>query len=107
MAEFDKYLRRRMWREDGLSYFCRICGQYKSEKEFYQSKTGPFRIDTKCKIHYQKNKNEENDGMEYLKLNPLKETDFIDTQKLLETLGYHFGPESPPVHLQFNKKHNL
>lgn len=107
MAEFEQYLKRRMWTSEGLVYFCRICGQYKLETEFYQSKTGPFRIDTKCKMHYQKKDKDDNGEMDYLKLNPLTEKDFIETQMFLERLGYHFGPESEPVFKQFNKKHNL
>jgi hypothetical protein len=45
--------------------------------------------------------------MDYLKLNPLKETDFEGAQIVLERLGYKFGSEYPSVHEQFLTKHNL
>ena len=44
-------LNRRMWRDDGIYYFCRICGQYKHENTFYKSKRTLWGLDTKCKIH--------------------------------------------------------
>jgi len=100
-------LKRRMWSEDGILYFCRICGTYRNETEFYKSKTGPFRIDTKCKLHYTKKDPEDDGEMDYMKLDPLQDHHFIQAQKVLENLGYNFGVDSPPIHIQFNKKHNL
>ena len=102
-------LRRRMMTEDGWIYFCRNCGTYLPETNFYKSKTGPFKISTQCKLHYsKKDKDESNDiDMEYLKLDPLQDEDFTGVQRLLETLGYEFGVDIPPVHIQFNTKHNI
>jgi len=101
-------LRRRMLSEEGWVYFCRICGKYLPESEFYKSKAGGFGIQTKCKHHYKKNSVEPYDPeMEYLKLQPIQDDDFYETQKLLESLGYEFGPGKEPVYKQFEKKHNL
>lgn len=102
-------LRRRMMTEDGWIYFCRNCGTYLPETNFYKSKTGPFKISTQCKLHYsKKDKDESNDiDMEYLKLDPIQDEDFQGVQRLLETLGYQFGVDIPPVHIQFNTRHNI
>ena len=100
-------LKRRMLTDSGWIYFCRICGEYKPEDNFYKSKTGPFKIDTRCKIHYEKKNKEESNEMDYLKLNPLSDNDFEGAQRLLETLGYKFGMEHPPIYEQFNTKHNI
>jgi len=102
-------LRRRMLTDDGWIYFCRNCGTYLSENNFYKSKTGPFKISTQCKLHYsKKDKDESNDiDMEYLKLDPIQDEDFQGVQRLLETLGYQFGVDIPPVHIQFNTRHNI
>jgi hypothetical protein len=43
--------------------------------------------------------------MNYLKLNPITEDDFIGTQQILERLGYTFTGET--VHNQFMKKYKL
>jgi hypothetical protein len=107
MGEFDNYLKRRMLGSGGWTYFCRICGQYKLETEFYTRNSEPFRIDTKCKLHYTKKDKNDNGEMDHIKFNPLKQSDFVATQKFLETLGYKFGIGEEPVHIQFNKKHNL
>jgi len=100
-------LRRRMWREDGIYYFCRICGTYMREDLFYKSKRTPFKIDTKCKSHYTKREADDDGEMDYLKLNPIRDEDFKGTQRILEQLGYKFGVEHPPVYIQFNQRHNL
>lgn len=107
MAEFDKYLNRRILTQEGWSYFCRICGTYKLETEFYSSKRGSFNIDTKCKEHYTRRSKDDDKEMDYLKLDPLRENHFHQTQRLLENLGYKFGPGQEPIFIQFNKKHNL
>jgi len=106
--EFQKYLSRRILGDNGFEYFCRICGEYKPEVDFYKSKEGLWKIDTKCKIHYTRKNKEEDDGMEHLKLNPLKESDFIETQQLLERMGYRFDIEQS-VHEQFmvKNKHKI
>ena len=100
-------LKRRMWRNDGVYYFCRICGDYLREDNFYKSKTGPFKLDTKCKIHYTKKDIDDDGEMDYLKLNRIQDEDFKGTQMLLESLGYKFGADTPSVHIQFLKRHNL
>lgn len=100
-------LKRRMLMEDGWNYFCRICGEYKPESNFYKSKTGLFKIDTRCKIHYEKKNKEETNEMDYLRLDPLTDNDFEGAQRLLERLGYKFGVGIPPVHIQFEIKHNI
>ena len=102
-------LRRRMMTEDGWIYFCRNCGTYLSENNFYKSKTGPFKISTQCKLHYSKKTKDESDDieMDYLKLDPIQDEDFQGVQRLLERLGYKFGIDTPPVHIQFNTRHNI
>ena len=100
-------LRRRMMTEDGWKYFCRNCGTYLLETNFYKSKTGPFKISTQCKLHYSKKTKDESDEMDYLKLDPIQDEDFTGVQRLLESLGYKFGIDTPPVHIQFNTRHNI
>lgn len=102
--EFEQYLSRRIMGEEGWLYFCRGCGQYHPETDFYHSKKSKWGIDTRCKIHYKKSKEPVDKDMEYLNLDPLTEQDFIDTQKLLERIGYKFGPGEPTVHEQFMAK---
>jgi hypothetical protein len=104
--QFEQYLSRRILGDNGFQYFCRICGEYKPENEFYKSKEGMWKIDTKCKIHYTRKEIDDDDEMSYLKLNPLKEQDFINTQIFLEKLGYDFS-KGISVHDQFVKKHKL
>ena len=103
----DSYLKRRMMTENGWIYFCTVCGDYKPEEEFYNSKSNPFGLTYKCKIHYKKDSNIPDPSMDYLKLNPLTDKDFEDTQIVLEGLGYTFGPDQLPVWRQFEIKHNL
>ena len=100
-------LKRRMMLDNGWNYFCRICGTYLPEQNFYKSKTGLFKIDTRCKLHYEKKDKEETNEMDYLKLDPLSDNDFEGAQRLLETLGYKFGIEHPPIHQQFKIRHNI
>jgi len=107
MGKFDNYLKRRMLSPEGWTYFCRICGQYKLETEFYARNSEVFGIDTKCKIHYTKKEKGDNGEMDYIKFNPLKESDFEATQRFLESIGYKFGVNEESVHIQFLKKHNL
>lgn len=107
MAEFEKYLNRRMWSDEGVLYFCRICGQYKLESEFYTRSDTAFGKDYKCKMHYTRKDEEHDPEMDYLKLNPLKEKDFEDAQRILQQLGYEFGSGTQSVHKQFLKRHNL
>ena len=97
-----------MWREDGIYYFCSLCGDYKLESEFYKSKNTNFGITYKCKIHYKKSTQEEKDDTnDHLRLSPITDDDFAGAQRLLEILGYKFGSEQLPVWKQFSNKHNL
>jgi hypothetical protein len=105
--QINSNLRRRMLTDEGWEYFCRNCGTYLPETNFYKSKTGPFKISTQCKLHYSKKTKDETDEMDYLKLDPLQDNDFYGTQDLLERLGYKFGVDVPPVWIQFNTKHNI
>lgn len=104
--EFQQYLSRRILGDEGFMYFCRICGQYKPENDFYKSKESIWGYDTKCKEHYTRKEKDEDDEMSYLKLNPLKEKDFVDTQIFLEKMGYNFNC-GKTVHEQFVEKHKL
>jgi len=103
----DWYLKRRMMTTEGWVYFCTSCGTYKPEKEFYHSKNTPFGLTYKCRIHYKKDDTPVDPSMDYLKLNPLTDKDFEETQNVLENLGYTFGPSELPVWKQFQIKHNL
>lgn len=110
--QFEQHLSRRIMGEDGYwLYFCRICGTYLNEKQFYNSQKSKWGIDSRCKIHYKKTKEDIDPEMDYLKLDALTEEDFIETQKLLERMGYKFCEGCPSVHEQFmervkNKKRN-
>ena len=105
--EFEKYLSRRMWTDNGVVYFCRICGEYLPEGNFYRKNDTPFKIDSRCKLHYSKKEKDDDGSMDYLKLNALTERDFMNTQKVLERMGYKFGNEQPSVHEQFMVKFKL
>lgn len=102
--EFQQYLSRRVLTKDGWSFFCRICGTYLPETDFYKSRSGNWGMDTRCKIHY--TRKESDDGMDYLKLDALKEKDFIEAQKLLQRMGYKFGTDKS-IHQQFLDKWQL
>jgi len=105
--EFEKYLSRRMWTEDGIVYFCRICGTYLPEDQFFRKNDTPFKVDSRCKIHYSKKEKDDDGDMDYFKLNSLTENDFINTQITLEKMGYKFGEGQPTVHQQFLTKYKL
>lgn len=106
--QINRYLKRRMLGDDGFFYyFCRNCGTYLPEINFYKSKTGPFKISTQCKLHYSKKDKDESDETDYLKLDPIQDEDFQGVQMLLERLGYQFGIDTPPIWKQFNQKHNI
>jgi hypothetical protein len=107
MGEFEKFLSRRYLSEGGWMYFCRICGDYKPQTQFYKKKDTPFQIESRCKLHFQKAHKEDDTENTHLNLNPLSEKDFIETQKLLERLGYKFGPNQESVHIQFIKKYKI
>lgn len=102
MKEFQN---RRIWDKDnGLSYFCNVCGKYKPEKEFYKRKSGNFRVDSKCKIHYTKREKGEDKDNSHLKFTRLSEKDYAEARNLLQKLSYDTTKD---VHEQFKKRHNL
>jgi len=94
----EKYLSRRIITEEGMSYFCRICGTYKPEDHFYRRKDSKWGVDYKCKIHSSKRDVEHDPDMDYLKLDPLTEEDFIQSSILLQKLGYDITKN---IHEQF------
>jgi hypothetical protein len=104
----DSYLKRRIMGPDGnWMLFCRLCGEYKSETEFYNSKTTPFGKTYKCKDHYVKTDESPDPEFDYLKMNPISDKDFENTETVLRNLGYTFGPNELPVWKQFEIKHKL
>lgn len=105
--KMQSFLNRRMLSENGWLLFCRLCGEYKLESEFYNSKTTPFGKTYKCKEHYQKSTTETSDEFDYLKMNPISDKDFEGTEKVLKSLGYKIGPDELPIWKQFEIKHNL
>jgi len=107
MGEFDKYLSRRIMGESGWMYFCRICGQYLPEDNFYTDEKNTFGKKYTCKKHFNRRSEDDDNSMKHLNLGKLKESDFLETQILLTNLGYRFDRESPPVWIQFNEKHGL
>lgn len=107
MGEFDEYLNRRMLTDGGWIYFCRICGEYKPQTEFYKRKDTKFGFDTRCKLHFTKRDKDDDGNDSHLKLAPLKKSDFIGAQRLLESLGYRFGKNELSVYQQFILKHNI
>lgn len=101
------HLKQRILTEEGWIYYCRICNKWYPEDNFYKSTKYRFGLNTKCKLHYNKKNEPIDKEMEYLKLNPIKDEDFIETQQFLEKLGYKFGEGELSVHEQFLKKHNI
>lgn len=97
----EKYLSRRIITEEGMSYFCRICGTYKPEKDFYKRKGSKWGVDYKCKIHSTKKEPDDDGSMNHLKLDPLTEQDFIESGKLLQRMGYDITKN---IHEQFLKR---
>lgn len=98
--------KRRILSDNGWLYFCNQCGDYKTEAEFYKSKSTPFGVTGKCRLHF-KYEDPADPEFEYLKLNPITDEDLDQTKIVLEKLGFKFGPDQPPVWIQFNKKHNI
>jgi hypothetical protein len=103
--EFEQYLSRRIMTENGWEFFCSHCGCFKSENDFYKSNKTKWGIDNKCKIHYSRKDPDDDGEMNYLKLGPIKESDFIEVQKFLSRIGYKFGPDEKSVHEQFMDKY--
>lgn len=105
--KFETQLSRRIMGPTGeWLFFCRNCGRYRPETDFYKKRGTTWGIDSRCREHYDKTKEPIDPEMSYLKLDPLKETDFKNTQELLMNLGYTFNSDLT-IHQQFCKKHNL
>jgi hypothetical protein len=105
--KIESFLNRRMLTDSGWNYFCRLCGEYKHESQFYNSKDTPFGKTYKCKVHYIKDKEPPDPEYDYLKMNPISDRDFVETERILKTLGYKIGPDELPVWRQFEIKHKL
>lgn len=98
-------LNRRIWdKEQGVSYFCTICGQYRPEKDFYKDAKNKWGKSSKCKRHYTKRDPDEDKENAHLKFSKVSEKDFVGARILLQKLGYD---TSKSVSEQFNKKHKL
>lgn len=97
-----EYLDRRIWHiENGLSYWCSICGEYKPESEFYKNKRTKWGVDRICKEHY-RNENEDRDTS-HLKFSNIRQSDFNGAVKLLESMGYDVAKGD--IHQQFLQRH--
>lgn len=100
-----EFINRRIWDKDnGLSYFCSICGMYKPEKEFYNRKNSTWGKEPRCKLHFTKRDKDDDRNDSHLKLQRVTKDDFIGARLLLQKLGYD---TSKDVHEQFKKRHNL
>lgn len=98
----EKYQSRRILTDKGWMFFCRICGDYQPESQFYKKKGSKWGLAHSCKIHSTR-KSEEDKDMEHIKFDPLTESDFIESKKLLERLGYDIHSDVP-IHQQFNHR---
>ena len=101
---FQQHLNLRMMSNDGWLYFCRQCGDYLPEDQFHKRKGTTWGYNSSCKNHGQHIKTEYDADMEYLKLNPITENDFIEMRKFLKQMGYCFDC-GKTVHEQFLDKH--
>lgn len=100
-------INKRIWdKENGVSYFCPICGQYKPEKEFYKDSKSKWGKSTKCRLHFTKREKDDKGENDHIKFSKVTERDFIGARKLLQKLGYQTTGDVT-VHEQFKKRHNL
>lgn len=107
-SRIDTFLKRRIMGSDGTWHlFCRMCGEFKPETDFYNSKDTAWGKTHKCKLHYKEAKEPKDDEMDYIRLSPIRESDFEGVERLLKMLGYKIGPDELPVYKQFELKHNL
>jgi len=105
-TKVQRLQKRRIMTESGWVYFCSQCGDYKSEEEFYKSKSTPFGLTYKCRLHF-KYDEPSDPKLDYLKLNPITDEDLEETEKVLNNMGYKTGPDELPIWRQFEIKHNL
>ena len=101
----DKYQSRRVLTARGWEFFCRICGDYQPESQFYKKKDSKWGLAHSCKIHSTR-KGDDDKDMEHIKFDPLKESDFIGAKKLLQALGYDTESDIP-IHEQFSIRMEL
>ena len=100
-----EFLNRRIWdKENGLSYFCSICGQYKPEKDFYRSKRSKWGVEPRCKLHFTKRDKDDDRQDSHLKFTRITEEDFIQARNLLQLLGYDTNKD---ISKQFKIKHKI
>ena len=102
----EKYLSRRVLTPRGWEFFCRICGDYQPESQFYKKKNSKWGIAYSCKIHSTRKEKNDTGEMDYLKFDPLTESDFIGAKKLLQALGYDTNSDTP-IHQQFSIRMGL
>jgi len=103
---FDKYLSRRMMGDTGWMYFCRQCGMYRPEEEFKKVKNTYWGLSPSCRLHNKTSSGKLEKDTEYLVFRNISEQNFIETQKVMEALGFNYG-QGKTVHQQFCEKHNL
>ena len=101
---FEQHLNLRIMGKDGWLYFCRQCGDYLPANQFYKRNGTTWGYNSSCKNHGQSVKTEYDPEMEYLKLNPITEKDFIDMRKFLTLLGYCVDCDKS-IHEQFMDKY--
>lgn len=107
-TRMDQFIKRRYMDSNGnWNLFCTMCGTYLPEDNFYNSKDTPWGKTHKCKKHYKESKEPKDEEMDYIRLSPIKESDFEGVERLLKMLGYKIGPDELPVYRQFEIKHNL
>lgn len=98
----EKYQSRRILTDKGWMFFCRICGDYQPESQFYKKKGSKWGLAHSCKIHSTR-KGKDDKDMEHIKFDPLTESDFIESKKLLQRLGYDIHSDVP-IHVQFSAR---
>lgn len=103
---FEKQSSRRIWSDEGVLYFCNICLKYLPEDNFYNRKDSKWGKESRCKLHFTRKSKDEDKDLEYIKLNPLKESDVKETREVLERMGYDLNSDEP-VHVQFLKRKGL
>ena len=104
--KFENLLSRRILGDSGWMFFCRLCGKYQPQENFYKKTNSKWGLDSKCKLHYERKDEDDDPEMAYLKLDTILEKDFKNTQEFLIALGYTFQSHMT-IHEQFCIKHKL
>ena len=105
-SKIQRLQKRRIMTDNGWQYFCNQCGDYKPENEFYNSKSTPFGVTYKCRLHF-KYDEPADPKLDYLKLTPITDEDLEETERVLNNIGYKTGPDELPIWRQFEIKHNI